>query len=110
MDFIIQSRKEMDDRIYVYPTSAIQLDGKKINYAHFLLSTDNEGCIKALKAIGGRIDMRQINSIIDDTPFISDTYKRFLKTMIKERKEHLIDKSLERFGSGTSKACKALPK
>jgi hypothetical protein len=49
-----------------------------------------------LRAIGGRIDLATISSVIDNTPFISDTYKLFLKTMIRERKEKIIDRALER--------------
>lgn len=39
-----------------------------------------------------------MNSVIEDTPYISDLYKLFLKTMIQERKEKIIDKALERIG------------
>jgi hypothetical protein len=96
MDHVLRNEKEIADRIFVFPTSAIQQEGKKINYFQFLMTTENEGCLKALKAVGGKIDLFKINSIIDNTPDISDTHKLFLKTMLKERKEQIIDKALER--------------
>ena len=35
---------------------------------------------------------------IDDTPYITEICKVFLKTIIKECKEKIIDKALERLG------------
>lgn len=94
MSFVLNDKKEMEDRIFVYPTSAIQKNGKKINYAQFLLTTDNNECLDALKVISGRIDLIKINDVIDSTPFISDTYRHFLKQMVHQRKEKIIDYSL----------------
>ena len=94
---IMMNRDEINKRIYAYPTSAIKHDDVKIKYAMFLMSTDNEACIRALKTIGSCIDMAKINAIIDATPYISDTHKEFLSTMVRERKEHIIDKAIDRF-------------
>jgi hypothetical protein len=96
MAHILNNREEIEKRLFAFPTSALKIDDKKINYANFLLTTDNQECLNALKEIGGRIDLAKINSIIDDTPYISDTHKQFLKTMIRERKELIIDRALER--------------
>jgi hypothetical protein len=98
MEHILNTKKEIEQRVYVYPTSALQQDGKKINYAQFLAETERGECRRALSEIGGRVDLRQINAVIDDTPYISDVHKLFLKTMVKERKERIIDKALERVG------------
>ena len=91
MQHVLQSEKEMEDRIFVYPTSAIAKDGKKINYFQFLMETDIKGCLDALMAVAGRIDINKICSVIEGTPYISKTHKQFLKTMIKKRKERIID-------------------
>ena len=40
--------------------------------------------------------MAAINEIIDTTPFISDLQKAFYKTMLKERKERILDFSFEK--------------
>ncbi len=97
MKMVLNDQKEIEERIYVFPTSAIQQNGKKINYADFLLETKNEACLKALKNIGSRVNMQIINSIIDSTPYISDTHKQFLKTMITERKSRIIDNAFKQF-------------
>jgi len=96
MNHVLNNEKEIEDRIFVYPTSAMQKDGKKLNYFQFLTETKNKGCLAALKVVGDRIDLTKIYAIIDDTPYISDTHKLFLKTMITERKEQIIDEALQR--------------
>ena len=97
MQNVLSNREKLEERLFVFPNSALKHDKVKINYAQFLKNTQDVGCCKAIKVIGGRIDLHKINSIIDDTTFISDTHKFFLKTMIKERKENIIDKALLRF-------------
>ena len=96
MKNVLNNQKEIEDRIFSYPTSSLRQNDKRINYFQFLMSTENTECLTALKTIGIRIDLNKINSVIDDTPFISDTHKLFLKTMVKERKEQIIDRALER--------------
>jgi hypothetical protein len=93
---IVGSREETEKRIFVYPTSALKQGNKKINYCQFLLTTENAECIKALERIGGNADLSKINAVIENTPYISDVYKQFLRTMIKARKEYIIDRALER--------------
>ena len=96
MQSVMNSSEKMDERLFVFPASALKQDEVKINYAQFLMTTENKGCLNALKVIGSRIDLTQIDSIIDNSPYISDTHKLFLKTMIKERKERIIDAALQR--------------
>ena len=93
---VMENRENIDERLYVFPNSVIKQDGVKINYAQFLIKTEEMGCLRALHTIGQRIDLAEINSIIDDTPYITETHKTFLKTMIKERKTHIIDTALSR--------------
>ena len=96
MQSVLSSKKEIEERIYVFPTSAIKLNERKINYADFLLQTKEEYCLQALRDVSRKIDLWTINAIIDSTPYISDTYKLFLKTMVRKRKEKIIDRALER--------------
>ncbi|MDL2288021.1 hypothetical protein LJC32_01405 [Oscillospiraceae bacterium OttesenSCG-928-F05] len=106
---ILNSEKLRDERIYVFPTSAIKQDGVKINYHNFLMTTDNPDCIKALETIGTRIDMDKIKTIVDSTPYISDTQKEFYTTMIQERKEKIIDAALTHHGIGLKKQQTIVP-
>lgn len=95
---ILTDKREMHHRIYNIPLSAIQKNGKKINYYAFISSLENEDCSQALKRILPRIDMKKIAGIIDETPFISDLQKDFYKTMIAARKERILDYSMKLLG------------
>lgn len=96
MPAIMGNKSEIKQRVFVFPTSALRQDGKKINYAQFLMETENKECWAALKRIVERIDFGRICSVIDNTPFISDTHKKFFETMLQARKEMILDKALER--------------
>lgn len=93
---ILENKEEIDARVFVFPTSAIQLDGKKINYFDFISSLQNSDCTKALQRIAPRIDMDAIESMINEIPCISDLQKRFYITMLRKRKEHIIDFSFKK--------------
>ena len=96
MQGTIDSQDERNLRIYQIPLSGIKTNGNKINYYDSIFSLQNEDCNKALQRIHPRIDMVKINHIIDDTPFISDLQKEFYKTILKERKEKILDTSLKK--------------
>lgn len=96
MKKILSEKEELDFRIFTIPTSAIKIDNKKINYFDYLSSLTNHSCNSALKRISGRIDLEMINKIIDDIPCISSLHKEFYSTMLKERKERIIDFSLNK--------------
>ena len=95
MEATLKDRSERDLRIFQIPLSGIKMDGKKINYFNFISSLENKDCNAALKRIVPRINMQQINALIDETPFITDLQKNFYKTMLAERKEKILDKSLQ---------------
>lgn len=90
-------RKTLDDpaerqvRIFERPLSGIRINGQKIQYFKFISSLENMDCNKALKRILPRIDMDKIYIIVDETPFISDLQKEFYRTMLRERKERILD-------------------
>lgn len=98
MKLVMDNPSEMEERIYTYPTSAIKNEHKKINYFQFLVETKHEGCIRALSDISSSINLNQINEIIDNTPGISELHQAFLKFVIKERKEKLIDLAMQMRG------------
>ena len=96
MKNILSSEREMNDRIYIFPSSAIQHKDRKINYFEFLNTTDNIACLKGLKRICPRIDMDKINAIIESTPYISGIQKDFYRTMLAQRKAKILDSAIER--------------
>lgn len=92
---VLSSEVEIAKRIYRYPTSAIMNDGAKISYCRFIASLQNEDCSQALERISARIDMEQIKSIIRQTPGLQPIQQDFYETMIRERKERIIDCGME---------------
>lgn len=95
-------RKTLDDpaeleiRIFERPLSGIKTNGQKIQYFKFISSLENKDCNKALKRILPRIDMNKVDKIVDKTPFISDLQREFYKTLLRERKERILDFSYQK--------------
>lgn len=96
MQDTLDSQEERNLRIYQIPLSGIKINGTKINYYDFIYSLENKDCNRALMRIHPKIDLAKINQIIDDTPYINALQKRFYKTMLKERKEKILDVSVEK--------------
>lgn len=85
---------DRDFRIFEIPLSSIKQNGEKIRYFDFIFSLKNNGCNMALKRITPKINMTKINAVIDEIPCITDLQKEFYKTMLEERKEKILDRSL----------------
>lgn len=96
MQNILNSEEEINARVYTFPLSIIQENGKKISYFKFISSLQNEDCNAALRRVYGRINTEKINAIIEETPIIPQIQKEFYKIMIRERKEKILDYSMER--------------
>lgn len=96
MQDTLDSQEERNLRIYQIPLSGIKINGTKINYYDFIYSLENKDCNRALMRIHPKIDLAKIDQIIDDTPYINALQKRFYKTMLKERKEKILDVSVEK--------------
>lgn len=90
---VMNNKDEFLFRIYEIPFSAFKLNDKKIKYFDFINSLQNEDCNVALKRIYPKINMDKINKIIDETPFITDDFKQFYKTILAARKELILKKS-----------------
>ena len=52
-------------------------------------------CNEALKRIYDWIDMEKINGLVKETPFITSVQKEFYQIMLGERKEKILDYSME---------------
>ena len=95
MKLLLNDRAEFNSRIYNFPTSMIKINDKKINYHDFINSLENQYCNEAIKRIVPKIDIRKINNIVDDTPFISSIRKDFYKKMINARFESILQPALK---------------
>lgn len=97
MKKVLEDPAERDLRVFEIPLSGIKINGQKIRYFDFLSSLQNKDCNKALKRIVPKIDMERINQIVDETPFLSELQISFYKTMLRERKERILDFSYQKF-------------
>lgn len=90
MKAILENEDELNARIFQFPTSAIKLNDRKINYYDFISSMEYEDCNKAILRIVPNIDIDLINAFIDNIIYISDLQKEFYKTYIKARYEKIL--------------------
>lgn len=91
MRLVLEDENERNLRIFEMPTSAIMLNGKRVKYFDFISSLQNEDCNAALRRIAPRVDLVKINTLVDETPALTDLQRQFYKTMLAERKRKLLD-------------------
>lgn len=71
-------------------SSAIKYNGSKIKYYDFITKLENDDCSEALMRIYPKIDINEINDIIDEISCITDVRKKFYKAIIKHRYEDIL--------------------
>lgn len=96
MKEILSSPDKINERIFVFPTSAIQINNKKVNYFDYISSLKNPDCTDAVKRILPKINMGKINSIIENSPILP-IQKQFYKEMLLQRKQRILDFTLEKY-------------
>lgn len=96
MKKIIHDQEQIDIRVYHFPTSQIQLEGKKSSYFDVISSLQFEAINEALKKIYPKINLDEINQLIDSIPTITPIHKEFYKTMIKERYHKILKYSYDK--------------
>ena len=87
---VLSSEPELHARVFQFPTSALKLNDRKINYYDFINKGDDPDCISALKRIFPRIGLSRINAFIDQVEPLSDLQKDFYKTYIQARYELIL--------------------
>lgn len=74
-----------NDLMLNHTTSAISINGKKINPQNFLKENTDRDIMNALQSVLSQIDRQKINALIDSLEIISDTRKEFYKFVIEKR-------------------------
>ena len=95
MEKVLFDEKELHSRVFQFPTSAIKLHDRKINYYDFLTSAQNADCNAAVLRIASKINLTSISDFIDSIFEISDLQKRFYKEYITARYNLIILPSLK---------------
>ena len=95
MKNVLQDEAEIDQRIYTFPTSSVEEDGKKISYFDYISSLKNPDCNEELKRVCSRIDLDAIHNFLEGVPELLPIQREFYLTLLTERKEKILDYSLE---------------
>ena len=94
MKEIMKSEADFKNTVFsIYPV--YKYDLKKLTYNEFYLK-NIEDLNNALLRIYPRINMEKINSIIDETPYMSNIRKEFLKKSILFRKKNILEKAFKK--------------
>ncbi len=93
---IIEDEEEMKARVFVFPTSALKVNEKKINYFEYINSLEDKDCNDALLRIYPRINMESIKNIIYEMTLITDIRKEFYYKILKLRYEEILKSSYEK--------------
>lgn len=89
MENCLKDLNYFKDEVYnIHPV--FKYEGKRLTYKEFYNKNINDLNNSVLKIVP-KINLANINKIIDETPFMSDIRKQFLKESIKYRKEHILD-------------------
>ncbi len=90
---ILSSKSEIDKRIFVFPQSAFlnKRTKQKIKYHEFYNQTSDLQAKAALVKIADSVNFATINSVLEQTPYLSDIQKEFYETMIHTRYTKLIE-------------------
>ncbi len=90
MKSVLENENELNARVYQFPTSALKINNRKINYYDFISSGKNADCSVARERVSAKIDIEKICDLIDNTPHITDLQKDFYKKYIAARYEKII--------------------
>ena len=90
MEKILKDEDELNARIFCFPTSAIKYKGRKINYYDFISSMQDGNCTKALVKMLPKINLNEIDTMIDNESYLTLTQKKFYKYYIAQRYEKIL--------------------
>ena len=96
LEEVLSSDKEIEQRIFRFPTSHIKVNNRKSSYYEVISSLQFEACNEALKRMMPRIDFDRIDSVIDDIEGTSVLRKQFYKEMLRHRYNKILLSSYSR--------------
>ena len=87
---IMASEEETNKRVYTFPTSQIRLNRTKSSYYEVIHSLAFSECNTALLYIQDKMNLKDLYTMIDDAPLLSDIQREFYKHMITARYQKII--------------------
>lgn len=95
---VLTNKKELHARVFQFPTSAIKLNGRKINYYDFLVTGVYKDCNASVGRIVPRIDMKQIAKFIEEVPYITERQKEFYRSYLQARFDLILKPAFDQIG------------
>lgn len=92
MKSVLEDENELKSRVFSKPTSAIEINGSRINYRDFILSMQDDDCNQALKRMVPKLNLEKIHEIIDSTPYITKLQKDFYKKILTARRNIILQR------------------
>lgn len=89
---MLSDEDELNARIYTFPGSMLKVGGRKINYCDFIAAHADPGLDEALERLLPRIGALDFGRLVDETPYLADLQRRFLKTYFEARRERIFAK------------------
>ena len=83
---IINDKSEMESRVFVFPSSTLKINAKKINYFEYISSLQNEDCNQSLLKMFHKINMQKIYSAYPNTERIIGNLPQDWQNIIKNKK------------------------
>ncbi len=87
---VLNSEEEMKRRVFEFPTSQIQLNGRKSSYYSVINSLQFLECNEAIMRICPRVDMNKICALIHSVQGLSEVRKEFYCRILQYRFEELL--------------------
>lgn len=90
MKRVLSDKNELLARILTFPTSAIKVNGRKLNYYEYINGNPNRECISSLSKIASKYSSESIVNLVDGIECITPLQKEFYKKYIQYRFDILI--------------------
>ena len=85
---VLDDERELDARIFAFPSSMLRVDGEKIGYAKILASPPDD-LREAVGRILPRVDLGRICAFVDGVPYLTDLQRTFYKRYLTARRQKL---------------------
>lgn len=95
MEEMLAVPEKIEDRVQLFPTAALRVNGRKVRYHEFLLSEKGRFCRELLRELYPKLDMEKIRDLIDAAPGLSETRRNFYKTLTNIRHEVILKPAYE---------------
>lgn len=95
MKDLLADRSSFEKRNLTFPTAALRIGKRKVNYHDFLLSPQGEKARNAIGELLPKVDFGKIDQLIQQIPYISDVRREFYSHMIALRRDLILQPAYE---------------